>query len=292
MSHPLFEKSGIIGAGTMGIGVAVDMILHGLAPVLIDTDEAILARAKADIVRQIRFAPMLKKGAPRLSEREVLDKITAGTDLDIVSDCDFIIENVTENWAVKEAVYLELDRIAAEGVCFAADTSCISITRIAAVTRRPDKVVGTHFMNPVFLKPVIEVIRGYHTSDETVAGVERLLGQLDKRAIIVQDMPGFVSNRISHLYMNEAVFVVQDQVAQPQQVDEIFKKGFGHAMGPLETADLIGLDTVLASLDVLYESLRDPKFRAAPLLRKMVAAGLRGRKSGQGFYKYQAEDRR
>lgn len=282
----MFQKPGIIGAGTMGVGIAIDLILHGIESVLIDTDDAILARAMEEIRQNIRFAPMLKKDVPRLQWQQIVEKITLSSCLEDVRTCDLIIENVPENWSIKEAVYLELDRICPEDVCFAVNTSCISITKIAQLTKRPDKVVGTHFMNPVFLKPAIEVIRGYHTSEETIDHILKFLAQLHKEAIIVQDMPGFVSNRISHLYMNEAVFVVQEQVATPEQVDAIFKKCFGHAMGPLETADLIGLDTVLASLDVLYESYHDPKFRAAPLLRKMVDAGLRGRKSGQGFYHY------
>jgi len=283
----MFQKPGVIGAGVMGIGIVTDLVLHGIESVLVDRSEAILERAKAEVVRNVRFAPMLKKDAPRLQASQVLAKIRLSASLEDVAGCDFIIENVSESWSIKQAVYLALDRIVAEDVCFAANTSCISITSIAGLKRRPERVVGAHFMNPVFLKPSVEVIRGYHTSDQTVADIQALLAQLGKEAIVVQDMPGFVSNRISHLYMNEAVFVVQDQVARPEQVDEIFKKCFGHAMGPLETADLIGLDTVLASLDVLYDSHRDPKFRAAPLLRKMVAAGLLGRKSGRGFYPYQ-----
>jgi 3-hydroxybutyryl-CoA dehydrogenase len=196
------------------------------------------------------------------------------------------VENVPEDWNIKEKVYLELDHICKPEAIFGVDTSCISITKVAGITNRPDKVIGMHFMNPVYAKPVIEVMRGFHTSDETVANSEALLKQLNKKAIVVNDLPGFVSNRISHLFMNEAAWVVQDQVAQPEQVDKIFKKCFGHTMGPLETADLIGLDTVMHSLEVLYESYQDPKFRCCPLLKKMVDAGHVGRKAGQGFYTY------
>jgi 3-hydroxybutyryl-CoA dehydrogenase len=171
-------------------------------------------------------------------------------------------------------------------VCFGANTSCISITRIGSVTRRPAKVVGVHLMNPVHLKPTVEVIRGFHTADCTVGTLLQLFARLDKEAIVVEDMPGFVSNRISHLFMNEAAFVLQDSVATAEQIDAIFRKCFGHKMGPLETADLIGLDTVMRSLDVLHESFQDPKYRCCPLLRKLVHAGHLGRKAGKGFYAY------
>ena len=166
------------------------------------------------------------------------------------------------------------------------NTSCISITKIGSFTKRADKVIGTHFMNPVPMKHACEVILGYHTSEETIQILKDVLKKVEIRPIIVKDFPGFVSNRISHLLMNEAAMVVQDQVAAPEDVDDIFKSCFEHKMGPLETADLIGIDTVVDSLDVLYESYHDPKFRAAPILRKMIDANLLGRKSGQGFYKY------
>jgi 3-hydroxybutyryl-CoA dehydrogenase len=208
------------------------------------------------------------------------------TDLQDVASCDFIIENVTEDWAVKQPVYEELDRVTPPEVCFGANTSCISITQIASATTRPANVVGIHLMNPVHLKPTVEVIRGFHTSDRTVDTLLQLFSLLSKEAIIVQDMPGFVSNRISHLFMNEAAFVLQDNVATAEEIDMIFKKCFGHKMGPLETADLIGLDTVMRSLDVLYESFQDPKYRCCPLLRKLVHAGHLGRKTGKGFHVY------
>src|SRR6185436_18337484 len=167
-----------------------------------------------------------------------------------------------------------------------ANTSCISITQIASVTRRPANIVGIHLMNPVHLKPTVEVIRGFHTSEGAMDTLLQLFSRLNKQAIVVEDLPGFVSNRISHLFMNEAAFVLQDNVASAEQIDLIFKKCFGHKMGPLETADLIGLDTVMLSLDVLHESFRDPKFRCCPLLRKLVHAGHLGRKTGRGFHAY------
>ncbi len=179
-----------------------------------------------------------------------------------------------------------LDRVAPPAVCFGANTSCISITRIASVTKRPAQVVGIHLMNPVHLKPTVEVIRGYHTANHTIETLKQLFALLKKEAVVVGDLPGFVSNRISHLFMNEAAFVFQDGLATAEEIDTIFKKCFGHKMGPLETADLIGLDTVMHSLDVLYDSYHDPKFRCCPLLRKMVDAGLLGRKTGRGFHVY------
>jgi 3-hydroxybutyryl-CoA dehydrogenase len=208
------------------------------------------------------------------------------TDLAEVASCDFIIENVTEDWKIKRPVYEQLERVVPPEVCFGANTSCISITQIAGATRRPANVVGIHLMNPVHLKPTVEVIRGHHTSDRTVDTLLQLFSLLGKEAIIVQDLPGFVSNRISHLFMNEAAFVLQDNVASAEKVDMIFRKCFGHKMGPLETADLIGLDTVVRSLDVLYESFQDPKYRCCPLLRKLVHAGHLGRKTGRGFHVY------
>jgi len=170
--------------------------------------------------------------------------------------------------------------------CFAANTSAYSITRIGSLTQRPDRVLGMHFMNPVPLKPTVEVIRAFHTSQATVDTALALLKGMGKEGIVVNDMPGFVSNRVLMLTINEAVWLVQDQVATPEDVDRIFVTCFGHKMGPLETADLIGLDTILFSIEVLYESFNDSKYRPCPLLRKMVDAGLHGRKSGQGFYSY------
>lgn len=281
-----FKNVGVIGAGNIGLSVVTDLVLHGINTVLVDISSEQLEKAKSEIIKNVRFAPLLLKNAPKVTKEETLQRTTFTTDINDVESCEFIIENVIEDWSIKEKVYKQLDEITAPEVCFGSNTSCISITRIGSVTRRRDKVVGIHLMNPVHLKPVVEVIRGYHTSDETLATLDILFKQLNKSAIIVKDFPGFVSNRISHLFMNEAVFVYQDQLATADDIDSIFKKCFGHTMGPLETADLIGLDTVMHSLDVLYESFHDPKFRCCPLLRKMVYAGHLGRKSGKGFYDY------
>ena len=277
---------GVIGGGNIGIGVATDLVLHGLSVVVVDIAPEQLKKAQVGILNDIRFAPLLKKDGPRLTREEALKRLTFTEDIQQVSGCDFIIENVTENWTVKKVIYETLDAVARPEVCFGANTSCISVTRIGSATKRPAQVVGMHFMNPVHMLSTVEVIRGRHTSSETLAMANGLLARLKKEAIVVGDLPGFVSNRISHLFMNEAAFVFQDGLATAAQIDSIFKKCFGHKMGPLETADLIGLDTVMRSLDVLYDSYHDPKYRCCPLLRKMVDAGECGRKSGRGFYPY------
>jgi 3-hydroxybutyryl-CoA dehydrogenase len=281
-----FKTVGVVGVGNIGSSLVVDLVLHGIHAIAVDVSEKSLEAARAGILRTVRLAPLFTKGAPKLTRDETLARITFTTRLEELSASEFIVENVFEDWTIKKPVYERLDRIAPAGVCLGANTSCISITRIASATRRPDKVVGMHFMNPVHMMPGVEVIRGYHTSAETLAAVSHLLAQLKKEAIVVGDLPGFVSNRISHVFMNEAAFVFQDGLATAAQIDTIFKKCFGHKMGPLETADLIGLDTVMRSLDVLFDSFHDPKYRCCPLLRKMVDAGQCGRKSGRGFYVY------
>ncbi len=220
------------------------------------------------------------------SPREVLDRITFTTDYELLHEVDFVIENVTESWSVKAKVYPKLDNICSKESVFAVNTSTIPITRIASLTGRATQIIGMHFMNPVPLKPVVEVIRGYHTSDETINTAKKLLQQMGKEGIVVNDSPGFVSNRVLMLTINEAIYLQQEQVATAEDVDRIFKTCFGHKMGPLETADLIGLDTILYSLESLHDSFKDSKYRPCPLLIKMVDAGLYGQKSGKGFYHY------
>lgn len=281
-----YQKIGVIGAGVMGIGLSTDLLLHGIEVVLIDNNERQLRKAKEDIVQSVRFAPLLNKEFPKLSHEEVCERVTFSDHYWALEACEFVVENVTEDWPIKEKLYAELDQALPPETCIGMNTSCTSITMAGSVTSRPDKIVGVHFMNPVHLKKTVEVIKGYHTSEEAIRQLHVLLDQLGKGSVIVNDFPGFVSNRISHLFMNEAAFVVQDQVADPAQVDKIFKECFSHKMGPLETADLIGLDTVVNSLKVLYDSFQDSKFRCCPLLKKMVHAGHLGRKTGQGFYDY------
>lgn len=282
----MYKKIGIIGAGTMGIGLAVDLVFHGKDVVLVDVKEEVLEAAKSEVSKMLRFAPMVNRKLPKIDIVESAKKVVYTTDLNDVSTCDYIIENVTENWDIKKEVYKKLSQICSEQVCFAANTSCISITKIAGITNREKNVVGIHFMNPVYMKDTVEMIKGHYTSEKCIEETKQMLQEMSKRAVIVNDSPGFVSNRLSHLFMNEAAFIVQEGVATASQVDEIFKNCFGHKMGPLETADLIGLDTVMDSIDVLYDDLKDSKFRCCPLLRKMVNANLLGRKTGQGFHKY------
>jgi 3-hydroxybutyryl-CoA dehydrogenase len=280
------KSVGVVGAGNIGAGVVTDLVLHGIKAVVVDVSEDILRKAQEEVLKSVRFAPLFSKTLPAVTAEEAEQRLVLTTRLDDLAACDFIVENVTEDWNVKSEVYGKLEKAVPPGVCFGANTSCISITRIASATRRPANVVGVHFMNPVHLKPTVEVIRGLNTSERAVESLLQLLSGLGKQAIIVDDLPGFVSNRISHLFMNEAAFVLQDQVATAENIDMIFKQCFGHKMGPLETADLIGLDTVVRSLDVLYESFQDPKYRCCPLLRKLVHAGHLGRKTGRGFYVY------
>lgn len=277
---------GVIGAGVMGMGVAQNLAQSGYAVILIDISEDILKNATEKIRKDMRLQAMFSKNKEQIDIETALSHIVCSTDYQLLKDVEFVIENVPEKWDIKKEVYKKIDLICPEHTIFLVNTSCISITKVGALTNRKEKVIGTHFMNPVPLKNTIETIRGYHTSEETIEATRELLRGMGKGCILVNDYPGFVSNRISHLFMNEAAFVVQDQVASPEEVDDIFKLCFGHKMGPLETADLIGLDTVADSLDILYESYQDSKFRCCPLLRKMVDAGLLGRKVGQGFYTY------
>lgn len=282
------ESIGVVGAGVMGAGVAQNLAEFGRQVILVDLTEQCLEKARREIHQSLRMKTFFtKKKEPSESSETTLGRISFTCDYERLADADFVIENVVEKWEVKKEVYGRLDRVCPKDCVFAANTSAISITRIASATERPDRVVGMHFMNPVPLKPMVEVIRGYHTSEQTLERAKALLSGMGKECIVVNDMPGFVSNRVLMLTVNEAIYLVQDQVAPAEDVDRIFKSCFGHKMGPLETGDLIGLDTILYSLDVLYESYNDDKYRPCPLLKKMVHAGLHGRKSGRGFYQYE-----
>jgi 3-hydroxybutyryl-CoA dehydrogenase len=277
---------GVIGAGVMGTGVAQTLAQTGHRVVLLDVSAAVLERARAELRDSIRMYPMLSRDRSLAGVEESLERIAFTTDYALLSEVDFIVENVVEKVDIKEKVWRALDEVAPEGCVFAANTSAVSITRIGGWTRRPARVLGIHFMNPVPLKPAAEVIRGFHTSQESLDAALGLLGAMRKEGIVVNDMPGFVSNRVLMLTINEAAWLIQDQVATVEDVDRIFVTCFGHSLGPLATADLIGLDTILYSIEVLYESYNDSKYRPCPLLRKMVDAGLHGRKSGRGFFDY------
>lgn len=283
----ILNRIGVIGAGVMGVGVAQALAQTQHDVVLIDIHDDILAQARDKIYQNIRLSRLFNhpKEADK-SPDELISQINFTTDYQQLQSVDFVVENSTEKWQIKKEIYPQLDAICPSNAVFAANTSCISITRIGSVTNRPDRIVGMHFMNPVPMKPTVEVIRGYHTSDEALAIARQFLAGMNKDCIVVNDSPGFVSNRVLMLTINEAAYLLHEGVSNAEDVDQIFKKCFGHKMGPLETADLIGLDTILYSIEVLHESFADSKYRPCPLLQKMVDAGLYGRKSGAGFYSY------
>jgi 3-hydroxybutyryl-CoA dehydrogenase len=284
-----FTNVGVVGAGVMGVGVAQNLAETEHQVVLVDICEEQLRKARESIRTNIRMSMLFKKNNAAGNADVALGRILFSTDYEQLHSSEFLIENVVEKPLIKEEVYRRIDSICREDCIFAANTSAISITRIASWTRRPDRVLGMHFMNPVPLKPIVEVIRGFHTSENTLDKARGLLAGMGKEGIVVNDMPGFVSNRVLMLTINEAIYLIQDQVASAEDIDRLFKTCFGHKMGPLETGDLIGLDTILYSLEVLHESYNDDKFRPCPLLKKMVYAGLHGRKNGRGFYNYEGE---
>jgi 3-hydroxybutyryl-CoA dehydrogenase len=283
------NRIGVVGAGVMGVGVAHALAATDHEVVLVDVSADALARAREEIHRNARMASLFGAESS-LDPDELVAGITTTTDEDALQDVGFLIENATEKWEIKRALYPRLDAICGEDVVFAANTSAIPITRIASVTFRPDRVLGIHFMNPVPLKPAVELIPGYHTSDASIERATQVLSDMGKRAILVKDAPGFVSNRVLMLTVNEAAFLVHEDVASAEDVDDVFRSCFEHRMGPLELADLIGLDTILYSIEVLHESFADSKYRPCPLLKKLVDAGLHGRKSGRGFYSYATAD--
>lgn len=276
---------GVVGAGVMGVGVAQNLAQANLRVLLLDVNDDVLQRAKLAINQNARFQNLFGNRNPQ-PRRDVLGQITFTTNYDELKDADFIIENAPEIPSLKQEIYRRIDHICLPQTVFAANTSAISITRLAAATNRPAKVIGIHFMNPVPQKNMVELIPGYLTSPETIETATTLLARMGKSYVIVKDSPGFVSNRVLMLTINEAIFLVHDQVASAEDVDKVFRECFGHKMGPLETADLIGLDTILLSIEVLLQSFGDSKYRPCPLLKTMVDAGLHGRKSGRGFYSY------
>ena len=280
------EVVGVIGAGVMGVGVAQNLAQAGLQVVLLDVSEAVLERARAEIRNQLRLQQLMNRSGAALDIDGVLGRIMFSTRYAPLREADFVIENVVEKWDVKQGVYAALEQHCPPRCIYAANTSAIPITRIGSATARPAQVIGIHFMNPVPMKRTVEVIKGYHTSEASIATTLALLQRMGKEAILVNDAPGFVSNRVLMLTINEAINLVAEQVSSAADVDKVFTACFGHKMGPLETADLIGLDTILYSIEVLHESFADSKYRPSPLLKKMVDAGLHGRKSGRGFYDY------
>ncbi|RCX18742.1 3-hydroxybutyryl-CoA dehydrogenase [Anaerobacterium chartisolvens] len=276
----------IIGAGVMGCATALDVARHGYSVILKDISAEALEKAEKRMKYEYRSACMMNREYSSVGLDDILSRITLKADYGGIDKAYIIIENISEDIGKKIEEYGNLSEMCGREAFFALNTSCISITKLASYLPDPKRVIGTHLMNPVPLKKMVEVIRGWHTSEETEGEVVSFLKTLGKNPIVIDDLAGFVSNRLSHLFMNEAAFIVQDGIATAEQVDNIMKHGFSHKMGPLETADLIGLDTVVDSLEVLYESYQDSKYRCCPLLKKMVDAGCLGRKSGKGFYKY------
>jgi 3-hydroxybutyryl-CoA dehydrogenase len=274
----------------MGVGVAQALAQTGHHVLLIDVADEILERAEREIAENVRLHHLLKLDAGRQDPAEVMPRIRFSTDHGLLAESEFVIENVTEDWDLKRSVYGDLDRICDKHCVFGANTSAIPITWIGSITTRESRVIGLHFMNPAQLTPAVEVVRGPQTSDETIGTALMLLAQMNKEAILVQDSPGFVSNRVMMLSINEAAFLLVEGVAASEDIDRIFKRCFAHAMGPLETADLIGLDTVLRSLEVLHGAFGGDKYEPCPLLRSMVDEGSLGRKSGRGFYAYGVSD--
>ncbi len=278
-------KVGVVGAGTMGNGIAQVFASSGFDVVMRDVGQAQLERGLGSIQKSL--GKFVEKGKLSQEDSEAaLGRITTTTDLSDMKDCDLIVEAIFENFDAKAAAFRELDALLGPEAILASNTSSIDITRLAAVTGRPDRFIGMHFFNPVPLMSLVEIIRGLATSDETYGAVRDLATKLDKTPVEVKDYPGFVSNRVLMPMINEAIFTLFEGVASKEDIDTVMKLGMNHPMGPLTLADFIGLDVCLDILYVLYDGFKDPKYRPCPLLVKMVQAGKLGRKSGEGFYKY------
>jgi 3-hydroxybutyryl-CoA dehydrogenase len=275
----------VLGAGTMGNGIAHVFARAGYKVLLRDLDQRFLDRALDTIAKNLDRE--IKKGKLAESEKEtVLKHLLPVTDLSAISNADFVVEAVPEKLELKRQVLADADQLLRPDVIIASNTSSISITSLAAMTKRPDRFVGMHFMNPVPVMVLVEVIRALQTSDAAFQATMRLAERLGKKPVPVNDAPGFVSNRVLMPLINEAAYCVMEGVATPEAVDTVMKTGMNHPMGPLELADFIGLDVCVDIMHVLYEGLGDPKYRACPLLKKYVAAGWLGRKSSHGFYSY------
>ncbi|HZI75203.1 MAG TPA: 3-hydroxybutyryl-CoA dehydrogenase [Gemmatimonadales bacterium] len=285
------KRAGVVGAGTMGNGIAHVFAQHGWDVALVDAVPAALDKATATI--RVNLERQVKKGTlPAEAPGQVLERIHPSAALDSTRDAEIVIEAASESPTVKFSIFEQLDRICRPETILATNTSSISITEIAARTRRPEQVIGMHFMNPVPVMTLVEVIRGQATSDRTTVSVMEMARELGKTPIEVNDYPGFVSNRVLMPMINEAIFCVMEGVASAESIDTVMKLGMAHPMGPLSLADFIGLDVCLAIMEVLHRGLGDDKYRPCPLLRKMVAAGQLGRKSGRGFYDYAEERKR
>jgi 3-hydroxybutyryl-CoA dehydrogenase len=276
---------GVIGAGTMGNGIAQVAARAGLSVVMHDVNDELLRKGMSAIDRSLQ-RDVEKQRITVEEKRQIVSRITPSTELTDVRNADFVVEAITENIAVKSDLFARLDRIVRDEVILASNTSSISITKLAAATSRADRFIGMHFMNPVPVMKLVEIIRGIATSDETCSTTRELVLAMGKTAIEVNDSPGFVSNRVLMPMINEAIFSLYEGVGSAEAIDQIMKLGMNHPMGPLQLADFIGLDVCLAIMNVLYDGFNDSKYRPCPLLRKYVDAGWLGRKSGKGFYEY------
>jgi len=279
------QKVGVVGAGTMGNGIAHVFARGGYNVVLCDVEQAFLDRALATIGKNLD-REVAKSKITAADKDAALGRIEPVTDRGKLAECDLVVEAATEKFEIKADIFRDLDRLTRAEIILASNTSSISITKLAAVTKRPEKVIGMHFFNPVPVMKLVEVIRGLATSQETFETVRELSVKLEKTPVEVNDAPGFVSNRVLMPLLNEAMYTVMEGVATPEAVDEVFKLGMAHPMGPLTLADFIGLDVCLDIMRVLQSGLGDSKYRPCPLLIKMVDAGWLGRKNGRGFYKY------
>lgn len=279
------RRVGVIGAGTMGNGIAHVFARSGYDVVLCEVEQRFLDRG-LDTLRKNLEREAAKGKITAEAATASLARVTGVLDRERLADCDFVIEAATEKFEIKKTIFLDLDRITRKDVILASNTSSISVTKLANVTGRPDRVIGMHFFNPVPIMKLVEVIRGMATSQETFDQVRDLALKLDKTPVEVNDAPGFVSNRVLMPLLNEAMYAVMEGVATPEAVDEVFKLGMAHPMGPLTLADFIGLDVCLDIMRVLQDGFGDPKYRPCPLLVRMVDAGWLGRKSGRGFYRY------
>ena len=279
------RQVGVVGAGTMGNGIAHVFARSGYEVVLCDVEQKILDRALGTISANLE-REVAKNKITAEEKAAAVSRIKTSVGRDQLSGCDFIVEAASEKFEIKSQLFRDLDQICRPGVILSSNTSSISITKLAAVTKRPENVIGMHFFNPVPMMKLVEVVRGLATSDSTYETVRDLAVKLGKTPVEVNDAPGFVSNRVLMPLLNEAMFAVMEGVATPEAVDEVFKLGMAHPMGPLALADFIGLDVCLDIMRVLHSGLGDPKYRPCPLLIKMVDAGRLGKKSGQGFYKY------
>lgn len=279
------ERVAVIGAGTMGNGIAHVFARSGYQVILCDVEQKFLERGVATLSKNLD-RELAKNKITEAQKSDTLKRIEGTVDRSRLSACDLVVEAASEKLEIKSELFRELDRICRPEVILASNTSSISITKLAAVTKRPEKVIGMHFFNPVPVMKLVEIVRGLATSDETFQTVRQLALKLEKTPVEVNDAPGFVSNRVLMPLLNEAMYAVMEGVATPEAVDEVFKLGMNHPMGPLTLADFIGLDVCLDIMRVLHNGLGDPKYRPCPLLVKMVDAGWLGKKSGHGFYKY------